>query len=78
MASITMSANSSEVDVVAGPGAGCGDGSAFATPIIKADSATAAPATTNDHRIATPLALVHSPIPREVSTGPHPPHAQHD
>jgi hypothetical protein len=55
MASITMSANSSDEDVV-GPGAGGCVGSAFAVPIAKAESPIAAPATAdNSHRIGTPF-----------------------
>jgi hypothetical protein len=54
MASITMSANSSDVDVVAGPGAGGSVGSALAVPIANAESPIAAPAAAdNSHRIAT-------------------------
>jgi hypothetical protein len=63
--------------VVAGAG-GC-VGSALAVPIANAESPMSAPATAEkSHRIATPFRLLHSLIPREASTGPHPPHGQHD
>jgi len=77
---MTMSASSSGVEVV-GPGGGGWVGSAPAVPIANAESPITAPATAdNSRRIATPFIfpLVHSLIPREASTGPHPPHAQHD
>jgi hypothetical protein len=80
MASITMSASSSELDVV-GPGAGGWVGSALAVPIANAESPITAPTNAdNSLRIATPIAfsLLHSLIPREASTGPRLPHAQHD
>jgi hypothetical protein len=55
MASITMSAKSSDEDVV-GPGTGGGVGSALAVPIANAESPITAPATAdNTHRIATPF-----------------------
>jgi hypothetical protein len=55
MASITMSAKSSDEDV-AGPGAGNGVGSALAVPIANAESPISAPATAdNSHRMATPF-----------------------
>jgi hypothetical protein len=55
MASITMSARSSDDDVV-GPGAGGGVGSALAVPIANAESPITAPATVADsHRIAAPF-----------------------
>jgi hypothetical protein len=76
MTSITMSANSSEVDPAPGVGAGSGVGSALAVPIANTDSPIIAPA--NTQRIATPFTLLRSSIPREASTGPHPPHAQPD
>jgi hypothetical protein len=78
MALMTMSANSSDVDVV-GPGAGVGVGSALAVPIANTESPIAAPAATdNNHRIEAPFPLLRSLFPREASTGPHPPHDQHD
>jgi hypothetical protein len=78
MASITMSASSSDEDVV-GLGAGGGVGSALAVPIAKADSPIAAPATAdNSHRIGTPFPLLHSLFPGEASTRLHPPHPRHD
>ena len=53
MTSITMSAKSSDVDVVAGPGAGGCVGSALAVPVANAESPIAAPAAANhSHRIA--------------------------
>jgi hypothetical protein len=53
--SMTISAKSSEVDVVAGPGAGGWVGSALAVPIANAESPITAPAAAdNSHRIATP------------------------
>jgi hypothetical protein len=73
-----MSVNSSDEDVV-GLGAGSGAGSALAVPIANAESPIAAPATVdNSHRIGTPFPLLHSLIPSEASTGPHPPHRQPD
>jgi hypothetical protein len=55
MTPITMSANSSDVEVV-GPGAGGWVGSALAVPIASAESPTTAPATAdNSRRIATPF-----------------------
>lgn len=52
---MTMSANSSDEDVV-GPGAGNGVGSALAVPIANAAIPTTAPATAdNSHRMATPF-----------------------
>jgi hypothetical protein len=52
MTSITMSANSSDVDVVTGPGAGGWVGSALAVSIANAASPIAAPAAAaNTHRI---------------------------
>ena len=55
MASITMSANSSDEDVV-GPGAGDGVGTALAVPIANAESPITALATAdNSHRMATPF-----------------------
>jgi hypothetical protein len=58
MASITMSASSSELDVV-GLGAGGGVGSALAVPIANAESPITAPATAdNSHRIATSVILI--------------------
>jgi hypothetical protein len=62
MTSSTMSANSSDVDVVAGPGTGGCVGSALAAPIANAENPITAPAT-NSHRIATPFSLLHSLIP---------------
>jgi hypothetical protein len=54
MTSITMSANSSDVDV-AGPGAGGCVGSALAVLIAVTESPITAPATAaNIHRIASP------------------------
>jgi hypothetical protein len=51
-----MSAKSSDVDVVAGPGAGGWVGSALAVPIANTESPiTAAAAADNSHRIATPF-----------------------
>ena len=56
MTSKTMSANSSDVEVVVGPGAGGWFGSAAAVPIVNAESPISAPATAdNSHRIATPI-----------------------
>jgi hypothetical protein len=90
MTSITMSANSSDVDVVAGPGAGGWVGSALAVPIANAESPTAAPAAAdNSHRIAAAFIALLACVPvrffvgaqpysREASTGLHPPHAQPD
>jgi hypothetical protein len=67
MASITMSAKSSDEDVV-GPGAGGGVGSALAVPIANAASPITAPATAdNNQRIATPFALVHNPIAAKLA-----------
>jgi hypothetical protein len=66
MASITMSANSSD-DEVAGPGAGGCVGSALAVPIANAAIPTAAQATANIQRIATPFALLHSTIPAKLA-----------
>jgi hypothetical protein len=79
MASNTMSARSSEEDVV-GPGAGGEVGSALAVPIANAESPITAPATAdNSHRMATPFAFIAAQVDsREASTGPHPPHDQHD
>jgi hypothetical protein len=78
MASMTMSVNSSDDDVV-GLGAGGGAGSAPAVPIATAESPIAAPATAaNSHRIGSPFPLLHSLFPREASTRPHPPHGQRD
>jgi hypothetical protein len=58
MASITMSASSSELDVV-GPGAGGWVGSAPAVPIANAESPITAPTTAgNSLRIATPVILL--------------------
>jgi hypothetical protein len=56
MTSKTMSANSSDVDVVVGPGAGGWFGSAAAVPIATVDN----PMTTtadNSSRIATPIQM---------------------
>jgi hypothetical protein len=54
MTSITMSANSSDVDVIVGPGEGGWVGWAPAAPIANAESPMTAPATAdNSHRIAT-------------------------
>jgi len=54
--SITMSAKSSDVDVVAGPGAGGWVGWALAAPIVNAESPITAPtAADNSHRIAAPI-----------------------
>jgi hypothetical protein len=65
MTSSTMSANSSDVDVVAGPGTGGCVGSALAVPIANAENPITAPATAaNSHRIATPFSLLHNLIPR--------------
>jgi hypothetical protein len=67
MASITMSARSSDEDVV-GPGAGGEVGSALAVPIANAESPITAPATAdNSHRMATPFAfhccsLIHAKL----------------
>jgi hypothetical protein len=79
MASITMSVNSSEEDVV-GPGAGGGVGSALAVLITNAESPITTPATAdNSHRMATPFVFIGAQLnSREASTGPHPSHAQHD
>ena len=50
-----MSAKSSDVDVVAGPGAGGWVGSALAVTIANAESPITAPAAADtSHRIATP------------------------
>jgi hypothetical protein len=58
MASITMSASSSELDVV-GPGAGGWVGSALAVPIANAESPITAPTNAdNGRRIATPVILL--------------------
>jgi hypothetical protein len=58
MASITMSAKSSDDDVV-GPGAGGGVGSAPAVPIANAESPITAPAAAdNSHRMATPFVFI--------------------
>jgi hypothetical protein len=58
MASITMSASSSELDVV-GPGAGGWVGSALAVPIANAESPITAPTNAdNSLRIATPVILL--------------------
>jgi hypothetical protein len=58
MASITMSAKSSDEDVV-GPGAGGGVGSALAVPIANAESPITAPAAAdNSHRMATPFVFI--------------------
>ena len=51
-----MSAKSSDVDVVAGPGAGGWVGSALAVPIANAKSPITAPAAADtSHRTATPF-----------------------
>jgi hypothetical protein len=51
-----MSAKSSDVDVVAGPGAGGWVGSALAVPIANAESPITAPAAADtSHRIAAPF-----------------------
>jgi hypothetical protein len=56
MTSKTMSANSSDVEVVVGPGAGGWFGSAAAVPIANAESPITAPATAdNSNRMATPF-----------------------
>jgi hypothetical protein len=58
MASITMSAKSSDEDVV-GPGVGGWAGSALAVAIPSADSPITANATAdNDHRIETPFVCI--------------------
>jgi hypothetical protein len=75
MASITMSANSSDVEVVAGPGAGEGVGSALAVPI----PSTAIPTSTaaNTKRTDPPVSLPDSSI-REASSRVRPLQAQRD
>jgi len=68
MTSITMSANSSDVDVVTGPGAGGWVGSALAVPIANAESPIAAPAiAANAHRIASVIPLLACAIPIPIA-----------
>ena len=61
-----MSANSSD-DEVPGSGAGGCVGSALAVPIANAEIPTAAQATANIQRIATPFALLHSTIAAKLA-----------
>ena len=69
MTSITMSANSSDVDVVVGPG--WVDGSALAVDIVNPERPMSTPAATgHSHRMSNPLLSVHTSTGYPVNLAP--------